>query len=197
MVHPHARGEHARRARARDDVQGSSPRPWGTRCNGNDRKANSRFIPTPVGNTGSPIKRIGECSVHPHARGEHDLSTFLHETGHGSSPRPWGTRVIQNSNGRYFAVHPHARGEHPVGGRSIQITYGSSPRPWGTPEALLVSILEARFIPTPVGNTCRSHSSAAGIKVHPHARGEHVDTWSDVYADMRFIPTPVGNTLLM
>ena len=52
-----------------------------------------RFIPTCVGNTYSPEKRIEGVSVHPHVRGEHSSAQRRADGSSGSSPRAWGTRT--------------------------------------------------------------------------------------------------------
>src|SRR3990170_1431548 len=48
-VHPHVRGEHARRASAAADITGSSPRAWGAFDGVGGRGGLRRFIPTCVG----------------------------------------------------------------------------------------------------------------------------------------------------
>ena len=92
---------------------------------------------------------------------------------------------------------------------------GSSPRLWGTPIRVRRFRFFPRFIPTPVGNTGPSKSSAPLSSVHPHACGEHSRVsimtkicngssprlWGTRVVGAprhnlkrRFIPTPVGNT---
>ena len=108
------------------------PRPWGTRTAKLRDTPGRRFIPTPVGNTLNAINILQTATVHPHARGEHYGLGIAQSTGHGSSPRPWGThcpekdawllhRFIPTPVGntltpcnisRRAPVHPHARGEH-------------------------------------------------------------------------------------
>ena len=91
-VHPHACGEHPLCSSPDRANVGSSPRLWGTRKCAHHRVPNSRFIPTPVGNTAAPAKRRCVRAVHPHACGEHllQLNTVFMQAG--SSPRLWGTR---------------------------------------------------------------------------------------------------------
>jgi len=111
-------------------------------------------------------------------------------------------------------VHPHARGEHTYGNEVCPGPRGSSPRPWGTRAGWAACAFPGRFIPTPVGNTCRRRPGARARSVHPHARGEHAQdlglppvpvgssprpwgthrTKARAAAESRFIPTPVGNT---
>ena len=94
---------------------GSSPRVWGTRAINIITKRFRRFIPTGVGNTHPSLKASCRSTVHPHGCGEHFLTprflggTTVHPHGcgehvgdilwpkrvSGSSPRVWGTRVLQ------------------------------------------------------------------------------------------------------
>ncbi len=114
----------------------------------------------------------------------------------GSSPRLWGTRPARGRiphrcrfiptpvgntppSGRCRTarpVHPHACGEHDCAPPDAIGGPGSSPRLWGTPAQLLHRHHEARFIPTPVGNTRRAQEKQGSRPVHPHACGEHIIT---------------------
>ena len=93
---------------------------------------------------------------------------------------------------------------------------GSSPRMWGTPYDVILSSVEARFIPTHVGNAEINSRQLQSNSVHPHACGERWDIiagsapargssprmWGTRYlrrnkrAARRFIPTHVGNAIL-
>ncbi len=172
-VHPHARGEHDFHTGGHLGKDGSSPRPWGTPTVSAPARLRRRFIPTPVGNTAAQTIRDKAPAVHPHARGEHSMSSLAASSSHGSSPRPWGTRrvhlrqraglrfiptpvgntITSARPGQRSTVHPHARGEHRLALLIAQHGRGSSPRPWGTP--------------------CESNCSLMPAAVHPHARGEH------------------------
>jgi len=92
-VHPHARGEHGFSSGELSGLGGSSPRPWGTPGRPPSGVRPPRFIPTPVGNTGSRMDIASSATVHPHARGEHLLALVAAAAFAGSSPRPWGTLV--------------------------------------------------------------------------------------------------------
>ena len=152
---------------------GSSPRVWGTQVSSYVDDFNARFIPTRVGNTSTPALPKLRNSVHPHACGEH-----LHLCGHhvlrsGSSPRVWGTLVLNENEtqdyrfiptrvgntgyprpaGRGWPVHPHACGEHFQGILLQSSSTGSSPRVWGTQSPSATQRRRTRFIPTRVGNT--------------------------------------------
>ena len=131
-VHPHARGEHSHGWTVDSNPSGSSPRPWGTQPSVLSCPLQTRFIPTPVGNTSVRGQPPAHRPVHPHARGEHLAVDPARRAALGSSPRPWGTRMepamepvklrfiptpVGNTRRRVGrcrrrAVHPHARGEH-------------------------------------------------------------------------------------
>ena len=131
-VHPHVRGEHFAGLNLALNVDGSSPRTWGTHIRKVLSRAQKRFIPTYVGNT--PEERPGAVlsTVHPHVRGEHYSRYTKTDQQSGSSPRTWGTlpgaqvaplvfRFIPTYVGNTRrgsvgastkTVHPHVRGEH-------------------------------------------------------------------------------------
>jgi len=171
-VHPHACGEH--RVPSCDccnyfgssprlwgtflimDIQtliaGSSPRLWGTYKPAQKCPSEYRFIPTPVGNISYYKLYSQHQTVHPHACGEH-INTLGHRINqYGSSPRLWGTYLLDEKARRYsrfiptpvgnilplpvlslpISVHPHACGEHSFFIELILWVCGSSPRLWGT-----------------------------------------------------------------
>ena len=70
-VHPHGRGEHNFTGQFPRRHSGSSPRTWGTRPDTLSKFADSRFIPTDVGNTMAVVTPASTAAVHPHGRGEH------------------------------------------------------------------------------------------------------------------------------
>ena len=175
-VHPHACGEHARDTCVEGESGGSPPRLWGTQVNHGGIRGDTRFTPTPVGNTiGKNLPPI-ICTVHPHACGEHVAVDGQHETTIGSPPRLWGTLQVLRANvgnGRFTptpvgntlcgwhmamsrAVHPHACGEHAMPCAWMLASTGSPPRLWGTPSLAHMNSDPERFTPTPVGNTHRA-----------------------------------------
>ena len=90
-VHPHACGERANQFYRAIRDHGSSPRMWGTGQNRRSTAAESRFIPTHVGNGYSGRNSTNIRSVHPHACGERlQVGSGLPFPA-GSSPRMWGT----------------------------------------------------------------------------------------------------------
>jgi len=166
---------------------------WGTLLYTPGGEEVDRFIPTHVGNTPAPCSHWERCPVHPHACGEHLAVLFFSLLAAGSSPRMWGTqhldvfirisvRFIPTHVGNtpptptsaiWGAVHPHACGEHMAWMMARSPVGGSSPRMWGTLNAVKVTFLESRFIPTHVGNTLVANRQSYPIAVHPHACGEH------------------------
>ncbi len=101
----------------------------------------------------------------------------------------------------------------------VVVNHGSSPRTWGTLAVYRSPRHVFRFIPTHVGNARCERFALPRFAVHPHARGERMQsrvsdyygagssprTWGTRLADDgrtdagRFIPTHVGNaaTVLM
>jgi len=151
-VHPHACGEHEIGRKVREELGGSSPRLWGTLEYPPSPPAQTRFIPTPVGNMPLPAPWSCSRTVHPHACGEHN----------GIAINRWAG-----------AVHPHACGEHGSTATVTAIENGSSPRLWGTFNCCVNYALDSRFIPTPVGNIYPRQGTHGRQSVHPHACGEH------------------------
>ncbi len=155
-----------------------------------------------MGNTGHVSKWIPITPVHPHACGEHGLAVPADATGHGSSPRMWGTQHTDEAKiilGRFIPthvgntpwllqqppqqpVHPHACGEHRLTARFVRSPIGSSPRMWGTRDQSEVRGWLHRFIPTHVGNTYCYGFQKFPPPVHPHACGEH---YTDIRAEHR------------
>ena len=153
----------------------------------------TRFIPTPVGNTSRNKICAYVITVHPHACGEHITWAAIVTIIFGSSPRLWGTlndvahdieerRFIPTPVGNTIGsrpraapilVHPHACGEHSFMLLRIAPASGSSPRLWGTHFVGCRCRKINRFIPTPVGNTNLVRWKASLNAVHPHACGEH------------------------
>ena len=70
-AHPHGCGEHTGEFRAIDVDPGSSPRVWGTPAYQCHYHAQSRLIPTGVGNTPGRARSSTTGWAHPHGCGEH------------------------------------------------------------------------------------------------------------------------------
>ena len=93
-VHPHGRGEHIDMPVPRPSAYGSSPRAWGTlrvECSASQQP---RFIPTGVGNTGSPSPRNPKTPVHPHGRGEHAVGKAEAAAAHRFIPTGVGNTSL-------------------------------------------------------------------------------------------------------
>ncbi len=203
-VHPHARGERLPRLCRIEFFSGSSPRSWGTHAIPLQNCPFPRFIPTLVGNAPPWQTNSSGVSVHPHARGERLGERMVAYGIFGSSPRSWGTQIIndlKNIPKRFIptlvgnavnsvvpipfnTVHPHARGERWPGRRRETIMNGSSPRSWGTPARRDRPRARLRFIPTLVGNAKGRSPFRRGSSVHPHARGERtLPAWVIIQTD--------------
>src|SRR5690606_5298142 len=92
---------------------------------------------------------------------------------HGSSPRAWGKRLVNDDGSevirfiptcvgqtlarrwptRRDAVHPHVRGANAPPAAALLSVIGSSPRAWGKLAHELGRLFGRRFIPTCVGQT--------------------------------------------
>ncbi len=174
-VHPHVRGEH-------DNIQPYSGMIY-------------RFIPTCVGNTEIAWVRAPLVTVHPHVRGEHDNPGLGCFKNGGSSPRAWGTRMIEGEKSCATRFIPTCVGNTFGHWQIVNSADGSSPRAWGTPSGqksagsarrfiptcvgntiilLPFAGRRRRFIPTCVGNTVAQRAEHIDRAVHPHVRGEHV-----------------------
>ena len=170
---------------------------WGTVFAEKTDSRHWRFIPTHVGNGLSPILPYKRNAVHPHACGER-LLVFIRALLYlGSSPRMWGTAMVNNvsdascrfipthvGNGTRALcsrpkppVHPHACGERAKGNPHPDISGGSSPRMWGTVEKIGLGEGAIRFIPTHVGNGELGTLHGILPAVHPHACGERYSGW--------------------
>ena len=134
-----------------------------------------RFIPTCVGNSPPGAECCVSIAVHPHVCGEQGLQTVGRQSSNGSSPRVWGTVVLNQIPAARFrfiptcvgnshvvicpavliAVHPHVCGEQAPSPAPKAWRYGSSPRVWGTVVTKNPKPFIWRFIPTCVGNRLR------------------------------------------
>ncbi|BAS27305.1 hypothetical protein LIP_1456 [Limnochorda pilosa] len=200
LVHPHARGDHSYISRTDADAFGSPPRAWGSRRHPRSPRWPRGFTPTRVGITSwRPAGRTSP-SVHPHARGDHELPRVGLAVGTGSPPRAWGSLPVMEddeSEVRFtptrvgitvssapalldLPVHPHARGDHVLPFLVLQALVGSPPRAWGsrTPDAVGVPV--RGFTPTRVGITPSRPRSPRPSSVHPHAPGDH-QCWGRIF----------------
>ena len=195
-VHPHVRGDHAVAAGVGACAAGSPPRAWGSRQAQRRSNPAARFTPTCVGITTPRPFAPGSAAVHPHVRGDHSRQAAIQSTYCGSPPRAWGSL---RSGNRYaigarftptcvgitekmawminpMSVHPHVRGDHERIGRAVGGARGSPPRAWGSPARTERRAKFGRFTPTCVGITMAQLQSEDVGTVHPHVRGDHIDT---------------------
>ena len=113
---------------------------------------------------------------------------------HGSSPRVWGTLILNAFDllrvrfiptgvgnarlGRHnrisIPVHPHGCGERNPHLIRVLVLHGSSPRVWGTHRLKCYIDLVRRFIPTGVGNAYWPITRNWLKPVHPHGCGERI-----------------------
>ena len=232
--HPHVPGEHFLNTHHPLHSRGLSPRAWGARSSRDPALLRHRFIPTCVGSTRDRCADESHRPVHPHVRGEHVKCLFFSVEFVGSSPRAWGAlapaldvtvigRFIPTCVGSTrsgagchsdWSVHPHVRGEHIFAPSTAQESIGSSPRAWGARRHCSCNNISNRFIPTCVGSTLYPGAGIQQITVHPHVRGEHIQSATSMrsYSGssprawgahpvgnlnevvQRFIPTCVGST---
>src|SRR4030042_774549 len=103
---------------------GSPPHAWGILIAPTVIVALERFTPTCVGNTELLFSPKGDCTVHPHMRGEYGiLGRFAYRS----------------------AVRPHMRGEYVEKWRSIDRPGGSPPHAWGILAPWVVALDYIRF----------------------------------------------------
>jgi len=187
------RGEHRDSSGAPHGEAGPSPRAWGAQRIQRISQILRRTIPTCVGSTEQPRSLSVHSPDHPHVRGEHRTVFDPNWENAGPSPRAWGApssrlrgggheRTIPTCVGSTSAPpsccgratdHPHVRGEHGATLPGGWTTRGPSPRAWGARDGGAACRAGRRTIPTCVGSTSPSTSTAPSRSDHPHVRGEH------------------------
>ena len=195
-VHPHVRGDDVSVRAIISPLIGSPPRAWGRRRIRTCQAYVLRFTPTCVGTTCTESLRLRPATVHPHVRGD-DLNIDLEESeAAGSPPRAWGrpgpprrdirmcrftptcvgTTIRFALGQRSNTVHPHVRGDD-VGKHPFEAAKdGSPPRAWGRRRQRVRRTGRIRFTPTCVGTTGLRRHTDAPRTVHPHVRGDDVDS---------------------
>ena len=174
------------------ELNGSSPRAWGTP--GLDGLAGraGRFIPTCMGNTVTTSSGPMARTVHPHVHGTR-VRFASGGASRRSSPRAWGTLVdveVVRLRIRFIPTH--------MGNATTDmmpvIVRRSSPFTWGTRHADRDTRSGGRFIPTLhgerelllrhrelrcrfiliyMGNAIELAVEPGQVAVHPHAWGTH------------------------
>ena len=89
-VHPHIRGAYISSYTHTTISSGSSPHTWGILEIGSQKIFKFRFIPTYVGHTWNPCRRVSARTVHPHIRGAYGAPSLRRLSPRGSSPHTWG-----------------------------------------------------------------------------------------------------------
>ena len=89
-VHPHGRGDNARRQAVVSRLSGSPPRAWGQSAFVALEQAIHRFTPTGVGTMRSTRTVMSMTPVHPHGRGDNIAGEVGVPLVAGSPPRAWG-----------------------------------------------------------------------------------------------------------
>ena len=154
-VHPHGRGEYSRFSYQWPTSNGSPPRAWGIRSVRMYRMA----FP------GSPPRAWG---IHRGPGRDYGIERFT-PTGVGNTPCPPATTPPT-------AVHPHGRGEYTLDPFCCSNFGGSPPRAWGIRCLVPSQVKFSRFTPTGVGNTPSPAAAQPSATVHPHGRGEYIQT---------------------
>ena len=130
-VHPRVGGEQSSPATCACPVIGTSPRGWGTAQRFLSPARCSRYIPAWVGNSSGKYQAHRKSSVHPRVGGEQFMQAGVDEGKTGTSPRGWGTGLLETDrmaigryipawvgnrpesqpNPKYPTVHPRVGGE--------------------------------------------------------------------------------------
>ena len=152
-VHPHGRGDNARRHDLAERIAGSPPRAWGQCSSSAVHGLRLRFTPTGVGTMERNLVPAIPSTVHPHGRGDNALSAA------SLMPSP--------------AVHPHGRGDNYQCSARQGYGYGSPPRAWGQSFRHTSRAAQARFTPTGVGTIDHRAAHGGATMVHPHGRGDN------------------------
>ena len=191
-VHPRVCGELLIEDNALQPADGSSPRVWGTHLKRTHSLGSARFIPACVGNSMGPGPCCCQTPVHPRVCGELCFGACPKPSRPGSSPRVWGTPMINSSgfirprfipacvgnsayrpaSGPGAPVHPRVCGELLIPQGDIDDRSGSSPRVWGTRICRWPRRHSGRFIPACVGNSDVFLESGPTRPVHPRVCGE-------------------------
>jgi len=133
----------------------------------------SRFTPTGVGKITRRSLAATVDTVHPHGRGENEITTLLEKAAIGSPPRAWGKclgRVAHLAHPRFI---PTGVGKMGTGRARLWTHNGSPPRAWGKSVETQVVTGLPRFTPTGVGKIAGVPQGEALTPVHPHGRGEN------------------------
>ena len=152
-VHPHMRGEDALLASANSCRSGSPPHAWGRPLAEDGLDVRARFTPTCVGKTSRSAGGSRRRPVHPHMRGEDARRATKRSRLVRFTPTCVGKTRYRRARPTRWPVHPHMRGEDRVSVSRETLHAGSPPHAWGRPLASHAKLLRLRFTPTCVGKT--------------------------------------------
>ena len=174
-VHPRTRGEHATASYQGELDDGSFPPTWQTPEADALQAGQLRFIPAHVGNVCPASDRPRSSPVHPRTRGE------------DTRAKTWRSATM---------VHPRTRGEHGKPSKALCGSDGSSPRTRGTRAPQEPVRAARRFIPAHAENTGSVRATTRPTTVHPRARGEHTEIYSNTGAADGSTPRTQGTLLI-
>ena len=202
-VHPHARGEYGSNEASGPNIRGSPPRTWGIRATtGGSVFWGGGSPPRTWGIQVSATDQPGHPRlVHPHARGEYVIRvSSLALAGVGSPPRTWG--ILASGPACRPSVQPRFTPTHvgntPMNADSlVDVVLGSPPRTWGIPVA---SAGHSSYRPSVHPHARGEYVQTVTSRhrrgpVHPHARGDDRSRPSRAGGGRRFTPTHVGTTV--
>ena len=199
-VHPHGRGDNARRVRLDIRDLGSPPRAWGQCIDDAVARPTRRFTPDEVDD--NLTFGCDDAVARPTRR---------------FTPTGVGTMANQRLSVGYAAVHPHGRGDNRSGNAQSAEIRGSPPRAWGqlrsgktlmacrrfTPTGVGTMVwrvgrcgASARFTPTGVGTISTSDRPRATSAVHPHGRGDNAMEYERAIVQLGSPPRAWGQSIV-
>ncbi len=194
---------------------GTPPHAWGKRYPVLNAHPLNRYTPTCVGKTPSATQTDSQSAVHPHMRGENDVSTATVKYIYGTPPHAWGkhdarqherfllrytpTCVGKTRSARNFLVHvevhPHMRGENWQSANILTAGLGTPPHAWGKlPDRRPRNQLHKVHPHMRGENDHSQRISRWRWMVHPHMRGENPISAIVIVTKVRYTPTCVGKT---
>ena len=130
-VHPHGRGDNRSRCASLSATHGSPPRAWGQSLRCSAHQCCWRFTPTGVGTISRSTYTIHLHTVHPHGRGDNDVTAGCYIADAGSPPRAWGQSLTPSARGARGRFTPTGVGTMTVQTMALIAPSGSPPRAWG------------------------------------------------------------------
>jgi len=157
------------------------------------------------------------CGTPPRAWGKPSTRMVSASPTYGTPPRAWGkldiaggkikrVRYTPTCVGKTYTgcprrlgmrVHPHVRGENVIWTVLFLAVQGTPPRAWGKRVDRVWNRDRGRYTPTCVGKTKHPSYPCLLVKVHPHVRGENIETTPRRITAIRYTPTCVGKTFIV